>query len=101
MSWGIDFTADIYLSKQSYRTVMEVKDRIDVLMREVQDYETTIKMYISANPKDIVAEEWKDDPIVWLKNQVDELFISIHENEVEIYKLGLYAEFLEQPKDML
>ena len=101
MGWGTDFTSNIYLNKQTYLNIYQVNDKIDELEEERDYYETKLHMYSSSNVKDIVPRDWMDDdPISWLQKEVSQILQELNEINVELYKLGLYKEFLDSNKDV-
>ena len=100
MGWGIDFTADIFLSKQNYQeNVYQVIDAIEEYEKDIANYEKSILIHCAANLKDIVPEEWKDDSVVWLNNIITEMLIEIQTISSEKLKLELYKEYLEEKKN--
>ena len=94
MSWGINFISDIYLSRQSYSSKGEVEDRISELDKEIINCEATLKMYASANPKDIVPPDSIEDQIFWLNHQINETLESYQELLMDRYRVYLYLEYL-------
>lgn len=66
--------------------------KIYELEKYIEDDKSKILMFCSANPKDIIPEEWKDEPIVFIYNSVQELFDNIHTNETLLYKLCLLKD---------
>lgn len=100
MSWGVDFKADIFLSRQNYEeNPVLVQDRIDELSRELTDIEARIKMFASANPNDIAPEEWKEEKIRFISNQIDELLEQHKECHTLRDNLYLYLDYLNKKSD--
>ena len=101
MGWGTDFTSNIYLNKQLFSNVFEVEDKVSELEDDKKYLETKLHMYSSSNVKDIVPRDWMDDdPISWLQKEVSQILQELNEINVELYKLGLYKEFLDSNKDV-
>jgi hypothetical protein len=97
MSWGIDFTADIFLAHQNYNeNLYQVKDAINENEESIIDCEKAILMYASSNPKDIVPDEFKEDPINWIRIEVQQQLSSIKEYYGNILQLEYYKEYLEK-----
>jgi len=100
MSWGTNFSTDIFLSRQEYKSKFDVEDRIKELDEQINDCEVQIKMYVSATPKDIVPTEYSEEQISWLNHQINEQFEMYRESVIDRFRLVLYLEFLEQkPED--
>lgn len=94
MSWGIDFKADIYLSRQEYNTKNDVEERIKEIDKTINECETLIKMYASSTPKDIVPSEESEDPINWINNQINVEFEMYRDYLIDRYNLELYMDYL-------
>ena len=100
MSWGIDFKADIYLSKQDYsENIFQVQDRIKELNDLITSLIAELKMYASATPSDIVPKEWELEKIRWLNTQIDEIMENLLEYNIEANHLELYKDYLNGDKD--
>jgi len=96
MAWGIEFNADIHLSRQDYNSnIYLVKDKLDEISTDINRIKSKILMFITANIKDIVPDDWKDSPINWLGQEMNELFEYYEELSIEQFKLSLYLEHLE------
>jgi len=101
MSWGIDFKADIYLSRQSYSTKYEVEDKISEMNKIITDCESELKMFASATPKDIVPPDYSEEQINWLSNQIAEILEMNQEYLLERYRLTLYLEYLNDGGEII
>ena len=94
MGWGIDFKADIYLSKQDYKTKGEVEYKIEELEGLISVIKEKLLMYSTSNPKDIIPIEWNEQPIDWIYNQTNELFNDLLTYHRELIDLRYYLEYL-------
>jgi hypothetical protein len=93
--WGIDFKADIFLSRQEYSTKYAVESRIKELDELIFECEAALKMYASATPKDIVPPDFLEEPIDWINRQIDEQFQMYQEYLRDRHNLELYLEYLD------
>ena len=96
MGWGIDFKADVYLSRQSYRSKGDVLDRIEELSSEINDIETRINMFAAATPRDVIMEKDVDNAVGWLSFELKCLFESYQEALSNKVLLGLYIAYLTE-----
>ena len=96
MGWGTTFTTDIFLSRMSFDSKSEVEDKITEINNYVDICKTNIKLYASSTPRDIIPEDWKDEPIQWINNKLDEEFNSLSEYENELRLLNQYLNYLEE-----
>jgi len=94
MAWGTDFIAEVYLNKLIFNNEIEVQNKIDENINEIEDAKQRIKMLVSSNPSDVIPDEWNDSPIDWLNNSVNDLFLTIIQLTEENVKLYQYIEFI-------
>lgn len=95
MAWGIDFKADIFLNRETYSNISELKDAIYDSEKELQEIRDRIYMLTSSRPKDIVPEEWKDDVLTYLQTEVNRLFEEYDSMSEILLKRKLYLEYLK------
>jgi predicted DNA-binding protein YlxM (UPF0122 family) len=95
MSWGIYFKPEIYLSRQSYSSKGEVEDRINEINKEINNCEAELKMFASANPKDIVPPDSIEEQIFWLNDQINGSLDVYKELLADRHNLELYLEYLD------
>lgn len=98
MSWGTDFTTNIYLSRQVYRTEGEIEGEIISKKESLQKSKELILMYAIGNWSEIKD---KEDNIYTLQMMIDELVHDIAVTSVEIYKLELYLDAVKNGKAKL
>lgn len=95
MAWGIDFKADIFLSGQNFLSKQDVQDNIDDIDKSINDCEAILKMYATANPRDIVPSDYSEEPISWLNNRINEELEDYQEYLSDRYNLRLYLKYLD------
>lgn len=99
MSWGIDFTADIFLSRQDYgENVYRVQDEINDVEKDMQSIKERMLMMVmgganSVNTKDFEGNEC--DPVDVIHSRFCELIDYYNERQSHLYDLLLYKEYLE------
>lgn len=93
---GTSFKTDIYLRGGYFSSKYEVKDKIKENQKYIQMSIEKLKMFVSANPKDIIDPEWKEEPINWLSNQIDDLIETIEEFSQENFRLYLYLNYIDE-----
>jgi hypothetical protein len=96
MSWGITFKTEIELLRMSFNSIEEVKDKVKENDSLINSLEIEIKMFTSSNPKDIIPNDWNEQPIDWINNQITEKLNLLHEYIIENFKLSCYIEYLEE-----
>lgn len=99
MGWGIDFTADIFLSRQDYgENVYQVQEEIDRLKKCCQDLKERMLMLVAGN-KDLVntkdCEDNECDAVDVLHTKFTELLELYDEYQSNLYDLCLYKDYLE------
>lgn len=103
MSWGIDFTADIFLSKQDYgENVHRVQDEIDDLKKKRQLLKEKMLM-LAVGGKNLVSatdcEGYECDAVDALHTTFSDILELYDQYNSQIYDLYLYKEYLENKKD--
>ncbi|MFA5366527.1 MAG: hypothetical protein WC333_01195 [Dehalococcoidia bacterium] len=68
--------------------------KLEELDKTIEDIKAQIKMYSSATPKDIMPEDWKEEPINWLSTRLDELFENYEEKVIEMFKISMYLDYV-------
>lgn len=96
MGWGTSFKKEIYLSHKFFNDKYELEVQIEQNKKWIDTNIQKLKMFASANPRDIVDIEWKEEPITWLNNQIDEIVESIEETSFENYQLNLYLDYINE-----
>ena len=96
MGWGIEFNADIYLSRQVFNSKTEVEEKIEEIVQYINNSKSMLMMFASSTPKDIIPEEWEENPLDWINNQINEILDTLQEDMIKTYNLRLYLEYLEE-----
>lgn len=100
MGWGINFTADIYLSRQNYNeNIYEVQEEIDRLEEVNRGYKEQMLMMVmggasSVSTKDVEGNEC--DPVGVLHAKFNEILGYYEENLSKIIDLSYYRKHLEE-----
>jgi hypothetical protein len=99
MSYGIEFTADIFLLRQDYgENVYRVQDEIDELKKNSADLKERMLMLV-AGGKDMVntkdCEGINTDAVDVLHLKFKDMLELYDEYQTELYDLYLYKEYLE------
>ena len=94
MGWGIDFTANIYLNKQSYSNKHDVEDKIEDLNEDIQRSKEHLFLLVGGGTS-LVSEEFKDDKTIYLHSQVTEILNEMEDCIVQRKLLYLYLDYLE------
>lgn len=99
MEYGIEFKADVYLSRMQFDSIQEVEEKIKENKSDIEDVKQRIKMFVSATPNSIIPKDWEEEPINWLVNSVNDLFELIEDYTRENVLLNQYVEYLEEKKE--
>lgn len=98
MGWGTDFNIDIFLSKQMFNSLMELEDYIKEREEDLINVKTKISMFASCSVNTIVPKEWKEQPLDFINMQINELLDALETTTVDLFKLELYKEYLQNLK---
>lgn len=102
MSWGIDFTADIFLPRQHYTNTYEVQLQIDELKECNQRLREKMLMMICGGKNSVALTDCEGnecDAVDVLHTRFSELLELYDENNEQIGNLHYYKEYLENNKD--
>lgn len=99
MSWGIDFKADVYLKRESFVSRLELEDTIEECYDYMNDIKQRIAMYMSSSLKEVVPEEWEGDKIMFLRNELSDLFESYDSHFERVIKLEMFLEYIKDNPD--
>lgn len=97
MGWGIDFTADIYLNKQSYSNKHEVEDKIKEINEDIQIAKEHLFLLVGGSTS-LVSDEFKNDKAIYLHSQVSDILNELENCIVQRKLLYLYLDYLENNK---
>ena len=101
MSWGIDFTVHIFLSRQCYcENVLFVQEEIDSLQKECQDIKERMLMLVAGGKSMVNMEDCEGDgvaPVDILHSRFNTLLEKYNEHQGLIQNLHYYKEYLENP----
>lgn len=92
MSWGTDFTTDIFLTRQSFSNLYELENKIEDNNKLISSIKSRIMMYGSSSPSELIPEDWEEDAINFIAQRIEELFEEYEEVLIENYRLYLYLE---------
>ena len=92
MSWGTDFTAEIFLQGHIFYSKYELENKIKEIEILLQDYKSSIKMYAISNIRDIIPEDWKEDSVDYISSKIDELMEYYDETCMTLINLNHYLE---------
>lgn len=79
----------------TFRNKQEVLDKLEENNKSIEDAKKRISMFVAATPKDIINEDWKEQPIDWLVSEIEIWFEVIEDTIKENVKLYQYLDYLE------
>ena len=97
MAWGTDFNSDIFISRQTFENISDVKNRIEYVVEEINNVETILFGLICSSPT-LPNDYEMIDNIHSLKRSSDEYFQIYKDYITELYKLQLYYDYLKYNK---
>lgn len=73
MGWGTDFRAEIFLNRINITNEYELDEKIDELNYSIEESKKELAMYAASNIKDIVPEEWKEEPVRFIRTMINDI----------------------------
>ena len=98
MGWGTTFTAEIYLSRQTFQSKGDLEDFIRQTNEDIRRRQEQIFMFCSSNVRDLVPKEWEERSVVFIHDRVTELMNEIFSDTVLLCKLQLLLENYDTAK---
>lgn len=99
MSWGIDFKADVFLQRESFVSKLEVEDAIEECYDDMEDVKKRIAMYMASSLSEVVPKDWEEDKVLFLRNELVDLFQSYDDYFRRALKLEMFLEYLKDNPD--
>lgn len=94
MAWGIDFKANVYLSRITFTSIYQVEDKIKELEDEINTAREILSMLAIASPNTIIEQD--EDPIYSIKNRVEDQVNIIIEAQYTLVLVSLYYDELKE-----
>jgi predicted RNase H-like nuclease (RuvC/YqgF family) len=98
MGYGIQFKPDIFIPRLTLSTVSELKDKIEETEEYIEDIQRRLLMWASSNPRDVIPEDWKNEPINFIRNEVSELIDFLLEESTNLHNLKTLLEYVKTEK---
>ena len=95
MGYGIDFTADIFLSRVTINNEYELDAIIEETEESIATTKTSLSMLAASNIRDVTPKEWYEEPIRWVQRQVDDLLQVLSDDIQFLQNLRYYKEYLD------
>ena len=96
MSWGTSFKADIFISRQTFDSVHDVRASIKDYEDSIQHLEKRLMMLVAATPSGDITE---------LQYEVEEILEGLRHDLHNLEMLRLFGEHLEEngkdPKEFI
>jgi len=96
MGWGTDFTMDLFLNKETYKTVGEVEDEIESELQTIEHTKLQITVLLLMQK---IPNEFAEEPANYVTMELRNLFEFIEDSTKHIKMLELYARFLEEQQN--
>ena len=91
MGWATYLTTTIEYYKETYKTKFEVEEAIEESKKLIEVCEKDLYSYaIMTEPQKFCPEE--NDPIIWLRNEIEDNIELIKDETIKLYKLELLLE---------
>lgn len=94
MAWGIDFKANVYLSRITFTSIYQVEGKIKELEDEINTAREILSMLAIASPNTIIEQD--EDPIYSIKNRVEDQVNIIIEAQYTLVLVNLYYDELKE-----
>jgi hypothetical protein len=93
MSWGTDFTTDIFLPYLTFETLSEIDDKIKELEEEIVENMSKLKMWAASNPSDVISNDYKDDVMTYISSEINSIMELLLDHNIALYQIKLYRKY--------
>jgi len=100
MGFGTSFKTEVYLNRLTFSHLSEVEEKVEDRRLHIEDIKRRLLMFASANVRDIIPDDWKDEPINWVNNNVDDLLSDFVTNVRELMHLEAFLEYVKEGGDV-
>lgn len=92
MSFGTDFTCNIFLRSVVVEREYELDEHIKEAERTLERLRQMILMFAASNPKDIAPDDWSNERINFIHSKVTETLEEIEQYTKLLTDLNYYKE---------
>jgi hypothetical protein len=96
MGFGTSFKTEVYLNRQLFSHLSEVEERVEDRRLQIEDIKRRLLMFASSNVRDIVPDDWKEEPINWINNHVGDLLSDLIIDVREFIQLEAFVEYVKE-----
>lgn len=98
MGWGITFKPEIYLSRQSFNSVGELKDKIEETKDMIAWCRERLLILAAASPGKLIRDE-ESDGLFYLHSEFTEIMETLEEHITLLTKLYMLEEYVKENPD--
>lgn len=96
MSYGTEFSADIFLSRRIFYNQRELSEAVADVEEELRAYREILLMVAMSNPQDLVEAD--EDVLYATRNRVNDIIDNIMDKQGELTLLNIYQECINEGK---
>lgn len=100
MSWGIQFTTDVFIPRMKIETKEELLRTIVDTRMAINESTSRLLMLAAGTPKDIIVAEEEDCIIRKIKEEVEENVEELLESSLYLQKLEMFLQYIEDNPDV-
>ena len=91
MGWSTELFCNVTFSRETFNSKSEVEERIEEIERYSQSVRDQIRdLTMMTEPQKFCPENY--DPIIWLRNEIQDSLDALEECTIDLYKLNLLLE---------
>lgn len=91
MGWSTELFCNVTFSRETFNSKSEVEERIEEIERYSQSVRDQIRdLAMMTEPQKFCPENY--DPIIWVRNEIQDSLDALEECTIDLYKLNLLLE---------
>lgn len=92
MNYGTTFNSDIYIPNMTFNNIYSIEHQIEIEEKTIGDIKNKICIMVGSDISKLIPEDWEEDPICWISNEIEDLFEKYDESLVLLDKLKLLKD---------
>jgi len=96
MSWGTDFTYNVYISHKTFTCKEDVEQEIASVEESIRISKERILMFASSTPNAVIPQEWQEEAVRFIHTEVGDLLQEIMDDVKLLTKLEMLRNHYDE-----
>lgn len=92
MDNGTTFNSDIYIKNITFNNIYSIEHQIEIEEKTIGDIKNKICIMVGSDISKLIPKDWKEEPICWISNEIEDLLKKYDESLILLNKLKLLKD---------